>query len=853
VFSSLQVREELQAIVRPHDVQHLPGICLLHIGMRVLLYSKDCIRLGLMNGCECVVEHIVFADEECVPDDGELVAGRAHRLQYMPTALLLRSVDAPWQLPIGDLPALPSHITTRRGLFILEPSKADIRRTLSREMKITVTRVQFAVWPADVCTVYGAQGESWNAVIADMAKPPKMSLDLHWLACYVMISRARTLEGLLLLRLATQEELNHGAPSDLRAEVDRLLLLENESTTSLSEYIHALQCSVPQEVKDLFLPNAPAQQLSAVALVRKDAVSVVKRRMTGKRPLSQGCTDEASVQRPRQYHAVLPHRRTAKRQLTLASDESAKRSRVLRDPCAATPSASPIVDEKIIFAEEQAVVDQLVRNEEESTEWMAVDVVPPAHVSSVPAALHSAAATSPESFDEGANDALYDEFFGSRKSTSSEEPPRKAMPRWRQGVLRAVDIVSGCDGDVDVKDKIDDDIIGLTTDVASGEDDGGAGDDDVESERSVVAKPEREGGAAEELRPVEDVEAARSRIITTHENLCAQPNLDICNLVGYTLITPANVDVDHTVCGLNNVGNTCWGNSLLQVLAKIQPLRIWLRQHERIAAVYRDHDGHCCLCYLAGDIRRLTTSVVNEHFTPRYIENRARWNPLFAGVEQQDASEAYITLLQACAKVDEDVLKVLAKEFKEANEPSAKLATPFWWIFGGVLRVDTHCSGCSTTSRRFEVFSNLQLAIPDEERPSVESALAQYTRLEQLPLDDRCELSACGVFGRRSRTESVFRWPLVLTLGIRRQGADLQKISRHISFQLTLAVTGDITYDLRGVVIHHGSSIRAGHYTAYVCSLDGHWFHCNDAMQPQRLTVAQVISVQAYLLVYEKR
>ena len=249
----------------------------------------------------------------------------------------------------------------------------------------------------------------------------------------------------------------------------------------------------------------------------------------------------------------------------------------------------------------------------------------------------------------------------------------------------------------------------------------------------------------------------------------------------------------------------------------------------------------------------MITSVVNEPFTPRYIENRARWNPVFAGMMQQDASEAYITLLQACDKVDEDVLNVLAREFEELHEPSTKLATPFWWIFGGVLRVDTHCPVCSTTSRLFEVFSNLQLAIPDVERPSVESALTQYFRPEQLPLDDVCGLRECGVLGRRSRTESVFRWPLVLTLGIRRQGADLQKISKHISFQLTLSVTGNITYDLRGVVIHHGTSIRAGHYTAYVCSLDGHWFDCNDAMQPQRVTVAQVISAQAYLLVYEKR
>ena len=32
--------------------------------MQVLLYSKQCVRLQLMNGCLCLVEDILFADEE---------------------------------------------------------------------------------------------------------------------------------------------------------------------------------------------------------------------------------------------------------------------------------------------------------------------------------------------------------------------------------------------------------------------------------------------------------------------------------------------------------------------------------------------------------------------------------------------------------------------------------------------------------------------------------------------------------------------------------------------------------------------------------------------------------------------
>ena len=123
---------------------------------------------------------------------------------------------------------------------------------------------------------------------------------------------------------------------------------------------------------------------------------------------------------------------------------------------------------------------------------------------------------------------------------------------------------------------------------------------------------------------------------------------------------------------------------------------------------------------------------------------------------QQDASEAYITLLQACDKVDEDALNVLSQDFEEIDEASTKLATPFWWMFGGVLRIDTHCPVCSATRRLFEVFSNLQLAIPDEERPSVESALAKGSRPCQSSVIASCGLRTRGVFGRRSRTESVF-------------------------------------------------------------------------------------------------
>ena len=60
--------------------------------------------------------------------------------------------------------------------------------------------------PADTVIVYIAQGSSERAVIADMQRPPNLDNAKHWLACYVMLSRATALEAFLVLRPATRAE-----------------------------------------------------------------------------------------------------------------------------------------------------------------------------------------------------------------------------------------------------------------------------------------------------------------------------------------------------------------------------------------------------------------------------------------------------------------------------------------------------------------------------------------------------------------------------------------------------------------------------------------------------------------------
>ncbi len=51
-------------------------------GMRRLLSSKDCVRFGIVKRCQCILEDIVFGDDEVLPLD--LVAGQPHELRYSP-------------------------------------------------------------------------------------------------------------------------------------------------------------------------------------------------------------------------------------------------------------------------------------------------------------------------------------------------------------------------------------------------------------------------------------------------------------------------------------------------------------------------------------------------------------------------------------------------------------------------------------------------------------------------------------------------------------------------------------------------------------------------------------------------
>ena len=276
------LRREVLQIPQPRVTHHLPGCSLWLFGMKLLLYSKKCARLGLMNGCTCTLVDIIFSEHERLP--GHVEVGDVVPLQYMPVALLLRADGAKWVLPPSKLPEnLPPDVDWK-GLFLLAPEEAYFKYD-----NIEVKRVHFPICDASVRIVYSAQGEEYEACIIDMAKPHQMSDEVFYLASYVMISRAKSLEGLLITRLCEKSALEKGAPQYLLDEVNRLLGLERQSQTALKKYLQKVFTTLPSEILALFdgkdtVPHATAHTLSSNQSAATSKSSPMVRTLSSSQP-----------------------------------------------------------------------------------------------------------------------------------------------------------------------------------------------------------------------------------------------------------------------------------------------------------------------------------------------------------------------------------------------------------------------------------------------------------------------------------------------------------------------------------------------------------------------------------------
>ncbi|XP_070234152.1 ubiquitin carboxyl-terminal hydrolase 3 isoform X1 [Bos mutus] len=352
--------------------------------------------------------------------------------------------------------------------------------------------------------------------------------------------------------------------------------------------------------------------------------------------------------------------------------------------------------------------------------------------------------------------------------------------------------------------------------------------------------------------------------------------------------------------GLRNLGNTCFMNAILQSLSNIEQFCCYFK--ELPAVELRNGKTAGRRTYHTRSQGENNVSLVEEFrktlcalwqgsqtaFSPESLFYVV-WKimPNFRGYQQQDAHEFMRYLLDHLHLELQGGFNGISRSsiLQENSTLSASnkccingASTVVTAIFGGILQNEVNCLICGTESRKFDPFLDLSLDIPSQFRNkrsknqengptcSLRDCLRSFTDLEEL---DETELYMCHKCKKKQKSTKKFwiqKLPKVLCLHLKRfhWTAYLRnKVDTYVEFPLRgldmkcyllepeNSGPENCLYDLAAVVVHHGSGVGSGHYTAYATH-EGRWFHFNDST----VTLTDedtVLKAKAYILFYVER
>ncbi|KAF0743822.1 hypothetical protein Ae201684P_004139 [Aphanomyces euteiches] len=300
---------------------------------------------------------------------------------------------------------------------------------------------------------------------------------------------------------------------------------------------------------------------------------------------------------------------------------------------------------------------------------------------------------------------------------------------------------------------------------------------------------------------------------------------------------------DEKFFGLENFGNTCYCNSILQVLYFCAPFRAHLIEYYQSKGLQKkkldlkDRTLLDCMAELFHKIsqQKKTTGYV----TPKsFVAKLQSENEMFRGPMHQDAHEFLNYVLnQICDLVEAEHKKDSSSSPPSSpTSPSSSSRSPFkTWvheIFEGVLTNETKCLECNTVTHRDEAF--LDLSIEIEPNTSLFYCLKKFGITETLAGDEKFFCDKCRSLQNAEKRMHLKRIPHVLALHLKRfkymeKTQSFAKLFHRIVFSAELKLPTLITecasidstklYELFAVVIHIGNGMDYGHY---VCLIQCH-------------------------------
>ena len=305
-------------------------------------------------------------------------------------------------------------------------------------------------------------------------------------------------------------------------------------------------------------------------------------------------------------------------------------------------------------------------------------------------------------------------------------------------------------------------------------------------------------------------------------------------------------------CGLVNLGNTCFMNSILQCMFNTVELCDYFitEKFKNNINLESSQGGKIAECF-ADLWKEVRSSQRNKSIAPIAFKNEfTKIKPDLINGEMQDSSEFFDAFYNA-------LHEELNKNF---YNPDPTINSELQFVFKIKFKTKLECPHCGYKREVSAELSRLDLGLPELSlKLSVEELIDYYFQ----PAEVTCDSKSCKKKFKMIKTVKISRLPPVIVLRIRRPQFKRNAFKDKRIFKFPLlnldfgnhftGTGGAGGYNLYAVVRHVGDYLWTGHYTASCKSVgDGEWYCFNDAKTVKPDEKYFEADNRVYMLFYSK-